>query len=445
MVREKVLFVRAPNLYKSEQWKKQGVLRTPTNLAMLASYIRENGQYEPEILDLELEDLNTIPQIADRVISRNSRYLGFSTLTPRFPTILKICQEIKRKSPEMKTIIGGPHISGRPLDCKYEGIDFGIVGEGEIGLLSLLQTLRGKEDCSKVPNLVYKNNSGELIVNARAPFIKNLDSLPLPAWDLLDMQAYRDPPFFGEEPHAGVFTTRGCPQNCLFCASKVTWERRLRFRSIDNIMQEFTELKQNFGIRNLYFYDDHFATKEARTLALCERMKPLNLRYIAQIRADSITPKLAEALKDSGCISAALGIESGNEEMLKKIRKNETKEEMRAAVKMLKAVGVPITTSYILGLPGDTHETIQQTLDFARELNTEQMKFMLLTPVPGTDVYRLAVERKLLDPKDFEQMENTTYYDRTAVNLSNVSTEDLLRYQDIAYRELDLKTGNLKT
>ncbi len=441
MKREKVLLVRAPNIFKSAQWKKQGVLRTPTNLALLGSYIREHGAYEPEILDFELDDSKDLADIAGKIVSRNARYAGFSTLTPRFPTIMRICGELKKIDPAIKTILGGPHISGRPQDCRYPGIDYGIVGEGEQGFLALLNNLVAGRDVSKTPNLVSRTADGEIVVNPKAQFIKDLDSLPLPAWDLLNMGEYKDPPFFGDEPHAGIFTTRGCPQNCIFCASGVTWERRLRSRSVDNVMEEIHKLADNFGTKNLYFYDDHFAAKRSRALDLCDRLaseRP-GTKYIVQIRADSVNEELAQSLNRSGCISAALGIESGNEEMLRAINKRETKDEMRIAVKMLKSAGVPITTSYIIGLPGDTHETIKETLDFARELNTEQMKFMLLTPVPGTDVYRMAVERGLLDPENLEQMEKTTFYDATAVNLSAVSTEDLLRYQDIAYRELDRK------
>jgi radical SAM superfamily enzyme YgiQ (UPF0313 family) len=440
MQREKVLFVRAPNLYKSEQWKKQGVLRTPTNLALLSSYIRTFGDYEPEILDFELKDLNTIQSIANEILSKNSRYVCFSTLTPRFPTILKLCQELKKQSPEIITVLGGPHISGRPNDCSYFGIDYGITGEGERGLLKLLNSLKFKTNPAEVPNLVYKLN-GQIITNPRAPLIENLDALPLPAWDLLDMKEYKDPPFFREEPHAGVFTTRGCPNDCIFCASKVTWQRKLRFRSVDNVLSEFRGLVEKYGVHNLYFYDDHFATRASRTLDLCNRMieEELNMKYIIQARADSINPELARALKKSGCISAAVGVESGNEEMLKYIRKKETKDEIRRAVNILKAEGVPITTSFIIGLPGDTHKTIRETIDFARELDTEQMKFMLLTPVPGTDVYEMAVKKGLLDPNNFEQMEKTTFYDTTAVNLSDVSIKELLKYQDEAYRLLDKK------
>ncbi len=440
MAREKVLLVRAPNLYKSEQWKKQGVLRTPTNMALLGAYLRESGPYEPEILDLETYNLNSIPEIAGTISSRNSRYVGFTTLTPRFPTIMRIAQELKTQSPNVTTIVGGPHISGRPQDCRYPGIDYGITGEGEQAFLELLDNLRQGEDPSEIKNLVHKVD-GNVVVNPRRQFMKDLDSLPYPAWDLIDLSQYKEPAFFGQEPHAGVFTTRGCPQDCVFCASKVTWDRRLRYRSLDNVMGEFEDLAKR-GVRNLYFYDDQFALKPERAIDLCNRMiqTGIDFRYVVQIRADSVNPELARVLKKSGCLSAAIGVETGNEEMLQRIRKKETKDEIRAAVTMLKEAGVPITTSYIIGLPGDTHETIQQTLEFARELNTQQRKFMLLTPVPGTDVYNLAVQKGLLDPDDLDQMENTTFYDRTAVNLSDVSTEELLRYQDQAYREFDKQT-----
>lgn len=440
MNRQKVLFVRAPNLYKSEEWKKQGVLRTPTNLAMLSSYIREFGNYEPEILDLELFPSNSIEQIANEIASKNARYIGFSTLSPRYPTILKICDELKKVNKKIITIVGGPHISGNPQDCKYSSIDYGIVGEGEQSLLDLLNNLTAKSDISNIENLVYKADN-KIIVNKRRKFIENLDDLPMPAWDLMEMKEYLDPQFFGEEPHAGVFTSRGCPFDCIFCASKVTWQRNVRYRSIDNIMEEFTKLATKYGVKNMHFYDDQFAIKSQRAIELVNRMKDSNLglRYYVQIRADSINAELAKALKETGCVGTAIGVETGNETMLKSIRKKETKDEIREAVRLLKGEGVPVLTSYIIGLPGDTKETIEQTLDFARELDTDQMKFMLLTPVPGTEVYDMAVKRGLLDPNNLEQMQKTTYYDSTATNLSSVTSEELVRYQDIAYRELDLK------
>lgn len=439
MKTRKILLVRIPNLYKSEQWKKQGVLRTPTNLALLSSYIREFGNYEPEILDLELYDFDNLSQITDKILSRNIFYIGFTTLTPRFPNISRITYELKKADKDIVTIVGGPHISGRPQDCRYDGINYGIIGEGEEAFLELLNSLISNKDTSNIDNLVYKKED-KLVINKKRPFIQNLDSLPLPAWDLLDLKNYLDPVFF-DGPHAGIFTTRGCPQDCLFCASKVTWERKLRYRSIENIIQEIGELVNKWDIKNFYFYDDQFAIKTNRTIELCNKIvsENLNIKYQAQIRADSINKELAIALKKSGCVSAAIGVETGNEEMLKFIRKKETKDQIKNGIKILKEEGVPITASYILGLPGDTHETIKQTLDFAKELNTEQMKFMLLTPVPGTEVYNMAVEKGLLNPDDLDQMEQTTYYDSTAVNLSKVSIEDLIRYQDLAYEELDKK------
>lgn len=442
MLREKVLLVRAPNLYKSEQWKKQGVLRSPTNLALLASYIRERGEYEPEILDLELSDLKNEEEMAKQILSKGIKYVGFTTLTPRFPTTLRICNEIKKRDNKVVTVIGGPHISGRPEDCKYPCIDYGIKGEGEQAFLELLDGLKSREGISKIKNLIYKEK--EIVrVNETRAFVEDLDSLPKPAWDLIELKKYLDPLYF-EGPHVGVFTTRGCPYECIFCASKVTWKRRLRHRSLDNILEEFKEIVKEKGIKNLTFYDDQFATKKGRAVDLCDRIinSGLNINYHVQIRADSVTPELAGKLKESGCVYAAVGVETGNEEMLKKIKKRETKAQIKKGIRTLEEVGVPVISSYIIGLPGDTHETIQETLNFAEELDTEQMKFMLLTPVPGTEVYRLAIEKGILDPDNLEQMEKTNFYDSTAINLSEVSTEDLIRYQDIAYERFDKKNGN---
>jgi len=142
-------------------------------------------------------------------------------------------------------------------------------------------------------------------------------------------------------------------------------------------------------------------------------------------------------LKKSGCLFAAIGVESGNEEMLKRIGKRETKEQIRKGVRILKEANMPIIASFIIGLPGDTHETIKETIDFAFELKTDQLKFMLLAIVPGTNAYDLANKKGLIDPFSFEQMEGTGFYDSVSINLSNVSVEDLIRYQDQAYASFD--------
>jgi len=437
MSQAKVVFVRPPNLQKSGQWKKQGVIRCPLNISLLASFIRERGNYDCGLVDFEIREISSPKQMAEIVLEQSPKYVCITTLTPRYPTVVRICREIKRLAPEVITIVGGPHVTGSQMTALYDGISYGIIGEGEEALLDLLDTLEKGGDPSEVRNLIYRDN-GSIKVNETRPFIKNVDELPFPAWDLMNIDEYIDPAYF-KGSHLAIFSGRGCPYDCSFCASCVTWKRKLRERSVENVMDEIRHIVKVLGIHNLMFWDDSFAANKKRAIAICNRIieENLNINYTVQIRADSISEELVNALRDSGCSFAAIGVESGNEEVLKRIGKRETKAQFRAAVKMMKDAGLPIIASYIMGLAGDTHDTIKETIDFAFELDADQSKFMILAPFPGTRDYDLAVRKGLVDPTSFEQMEALNYYDSVAINLSEVSDEDLIRYQDEAYDRFD--------
>jgi anaerobic magnesium-protoporphyrin IX monomethyl ester cyclase len=438
----KVVFVRPPNLQKSGQWKKQGVIRCPLNIALLASFVRERGDYDCVLVDFETTQISSVTDMAEIVLAACPKYVCITTLTPRFPAVARMAQEVKRLDPAVTIIVGGPHVTGSPQTALFDGISYGIIGEGEEALLELLDTLEAGRGPSSVENLIYRDGTGTKI-NGMRPFVKNLDEMPFPAWDLMNLDDYVDPVYF-KGRHLAIFSGRGCPYDCTFCASRVTWRRKLRLRSTENVMDEIRHIVNVLGVQNLMFWDDTFAADKKRAMAICNRIieEDLDISYTVQIRADAFSDELIEALRDSGCAFAAIGVESGNEQILKNIGKRETKEQFRDAVSAMKRANLPVIASYIIGLPGDTHETIKETMEFALELDADQSKFMILAPYPGTRVYDIAVEEGLADPTSFEQMEDLNYYDSVAINLSEVSDEDLIRYQDQAYEQYDAVHAN---
>ncbi|UCF17447.1 MAG: cobalamin-dependent protein, partial [Phycisphaerales bacterium] len=332
MSRTRVTFVRPPNLQKSGQWKKQGVIRCPLNIGLLASFLRERGNYDCVLADFETTEATSIIEMAQTVLAQSPRYVCITTLTPRFPTVVRMAKEINRLDPSVTIIVGGPHVTGSPQTALYDGISYGIVGEGEEALLELVDTLEARRDPSKVANLIYRDRDGTRI-NGMRPFIRNLDELPFPAWDLMNLDDYVDPAYF-KGRHLAIFSGRGCPHDCSFCASRVTWKRKLRLRSAENVMQEIRHIVNVLGVRNLMFWDDTFAADKKRALCICNSIieDRLDISYTVQIRADAFSDELIEALRDSGCAFAAVGVESGNEQMLETIGKRETKEQFRNAV-----------------------------------------------------------------------------------------------------------------
>jgi radical SAM superfamily enzyme YgiQ (UPF0313 family) len=258
----------------------------------------------------------------------------------------------------------------------------------------------------------------------------------------MSINEYKDPAYF-EGNHLAIFTGRGCPYDCKFCASGVTWKRVHRLRSVENVIAEIHYIADVLNVKNLMFWDDTFAVDIKRAISICNKIieDKIDINYTVQVRADSISEELVYALKNSGCRFAAIGVESGNEETLIRIGKRETKEDFRKAIKIMKETGLLSIASYIIGLPGDNHATIKETIDFAFELNADQSKFMILAPYPGTYYYDFAYKNGLADPFDFRQLEALNYYDSVAINLSKVPDEALIRYQDEAYEHFDKLEG----
>jgi radical SAM superfamily enzyme YgiQ (UPF0313 family) len=432
----KIVLVEPPNFQRSGKWEQQKVFRTPTNLAILAAYVRPHG-HEVSIIDFDIHG-GTPAELAAKILDSKPDLVGFTCLTPRYPAALKIAAECKKASPRTTVVFGGPHVSGDPKRALDEAcVDYAVAGEGEEPFLELLNALQAGKSPDAILNLIYRAG-GRTVVNPLRPLMKDLGALPLPAWDLLELDAYRDPSTF-KGAHAGLILGRGCPFDCIFCASKVIWGRKTRLRPPADIIAEIELLVNKFGISEFMFYDDTFTIDKRRATEICETLikKGLKIRFYVQSRADTLDAELAATLKRAGCFAVAIGVESGDEKILKLIRKGETKDQIRKAVRILKDAGLPCVTSYIVGLPGDTHESIKATLDFANELDSEVAKFMISTPYPGTRLHEMAVERGLLTGHDPDDYCDYTYYQRVAANLSEVSDEDLMKYQQKAYDDYD--------
>lgn len=408
-----------------------GVSGPPLGMAYIASYIRENSEHEVRILDALT--LNHTPKdIAQEVKRFDPDVVGIGV--PSSSSVYdayETAHAIKEVNPDITIATGGVHMTFTAeealRECRH--IDAVVRGEGEATMLDLLSHLETGRPLKDVLGLSYRTNGGEVVETPRRPLIKDLDSIPYPAYDLLPMDKYR----MGTHPFAAIITSRGCPYRCTFCSSSELFGRRWRARSSENIIGELRLLRDDYGVSEIEFLDDVFTLDHVRVEETCSliRREGLDIRWTCSSRVDTIVrhPQIARHLREGGCSTVYLGAESGCQRILNVIKKGITIEQIKQSIKILKDAGLRVLASFVLGLPGETREEVEKTIDFAAELDPDLVQFTICTPYPGTPLYREAEERGWLLTKDWRQYNVLT----PVMRLSKLSFEDLNRLLRKAY------------
>ncbi len=400
----RVLLVEAPYYY--------GALKTmtrphfPLGLGYLAAYLRER-QVEVRLLPGPApEELEAaLAEFAPGVV-------GVSSMTPAFPNALKICRTVKERTGAL-TVVGGHHataVQGDFLPDTPE-VDFVVNGEGEETLGELVQALeRGERDFTAIAGLILRDVDGSARVNPRRTLIKDIDALPFPARDLVDTGSYGAHRYIDVgRPSATMISSRGCPFQCAFCSSHLTMGKGYRPRGAAGVIAEIDELVQRFGVKHIAFEDDTFTLWPERVREICELLirRNYDLTWYCLSRVEPLTPELARLLRRAGCRLVSFGIESGDEDILKKIRKKISLAQARAAIDACYRAGLRSQCTFILGFPFDTYNTMEATLRFAQELSPTIAIFFCLVPYPGTEMWQyLPADLRPRRPGDWESFAN---------------------------------------
>jgi len=400
-LKSKVLLVY-PNIAKAERYRGNlGVFagkQIPLGLFYLAAYLRKNG-CRVEAIDAEARSLPPEAIVA-HLRQGGFRALGISATTPLFHRALELAQMVKGELPELPVIVGGPHVSSRPMEpLSFPAFDYAVPHEGEETLRETLEMIECGNDPAGVKGLVYRRD-GQVVFNAARPYIEDLDSLPFPAYDLIpDITVYRPPPFnYRERPAANIITSRGCPNECTFC-SHATFGRSVRMRSAESIVEEVELLIRRFHVREIAFVDDTFTLKPERIHQIFELASRRGLRFpwTCKARIDTVNEELLRCMKGSGCWHIFLGIESGDEEILREIRKNIELADVERVVEICRRIGLRTKGFFIVGNPKESLATIDRTVDFAIRLKLDYVAVSLNTPMPGTYQFEHAREYGSLD------------------------------------------------
>jgi radical SAM superfamily enzyme YgiQ (UPF0313 family) len=272
--------------------------------------------------------------------------------------------------------------------------------------------------------------------------VEDLDSLPFPAYHLFPMEHYR--PALGlyrRLPAVGMITSRGCPYECTFCATQGQWGRRTRLRSAENIVEEIRMLQTDFGIREVFFYDDTFTVSKERVQNICEQLLKggIDLSWTCMSRVNTIDMELLRLMKRAGCHHILYGIESGDNTILDNIKKRIDLEQAYSAVAMTQKAGIAARASFMFGNQGETEETMQRTLDYAIKLDPDFAFFNVATPYPGTAMYDWALENGYLKTHEWDLYDAS----HSVVELPTVTAEAVERFQKHAMRRFYLRPGYL--
>jgi len=332
--------------------------------------------------------------------------VGFQVYTHDLAAVSAYLEVIKRHRPDTWVVLGGPHPSAAPgptLELLQGIRGFVIKGEADRSFPTLMDRCASgafaATPLDDIPGLVWRQD-GRVVENPMR-WIEDMDSIPFPAWDLMPPDRFPPSPhaaFYKKLPVAPMIASRGCPYQCVYCAGSITMGKTVRYRSVENVLEEVTHLLRTYGVKEIHFVDDNFTHKRGFVLKLCEEVLRRGLRFYWTcpngVRLNTLDEELLGAMKAAGCYALAVGIESGSQRILDKMRKGLALDEIRSKVSLIRKAGMTPIGFFVVGFPTETREEMEQTIRYSRGLGLKRANFMLFHPFPGTEAYRWIKERK---------------------------------------------------
>ncbi len=353
----------------------------------------------------------------------------WSTGTPSISDDLELANEIKQAAPRTATAVFGTHVTALDRQCLEEtpGLDAIFRNEPEATAAEWLARLEKNESRESIAGLSFREGT-DIRRNPDRPFLSDLDSLPDPAWHLFDLDVYRLPlrgdRFLMVTPH------RGCPYPCSYCTAQTYYGAKLRRRSVEKVREEIERNLEVHGVKELFFWSDTFTLDKRYVMSLVEAIAPLGVSWASNSRVDTIDEELARAMRRAGCWMISFGIESGDQALLDAAGKGATVAEAERAVAVVKAAGIKAAGHFVLGLPGETRESLEKTLALANRLPLDFEQFYCAVPFPGSRLYEEAREKGWLKENDFSRYRQ----DEALLELPGLSREEVMAYRQTAYR-----------
>jgi radical SAM superfamily enzyme YgiQ (UPF0313 family) len=356
------------------------------------------GSCKISLIDM-LRDNTNEQHLLKEIESKKFDLICLSSYSKDIANIKSLSGKLKVHSPESIIVLGGVQPSLMPeatMEFVEPGVDFCFTGDGENSLARFVVDTECRnfshDILRNIPGLVFRLN-GEIIKNP-SELIEDLDSIPFPRWDIMPPASYPKSPhgaFFRQFPYAATYATRGCPFPCTFCSASKLSGKKVRHRSVENIMEEIKLLNKDYGVKEIHFEDDNFSVKRKLLTEFCETLlkEDLNITWCFPngLRLEILDMNDLRLMRRAGCYAVNVGVESGSDRILKRMRKGVTTEEMRESISKVKRAGIDIGGFFIIGFPGETNEDILQTIKYSKSLELDRIGVSYFQPYPGTKEY----------------------------------------------------------
>lgn len=383
-------------------------------LASIAAFTRD--RHPDAVIDV-LDTRIATQQRIDRFVSSGHRIIGITAMAGIFKQVLAMARSIKAASPSTLVCVGGPYVSTLEEGIlAFEDIDLAVFGEGEETFSEIIRTLKEGGSFEGISGLIHRTAAGTVVMNAPRKATFAIDGLPMPAYDLFDMDAY---------PVHRIVTSRGCPFKCTFCSSAAVWEHKWKKRSPKSLVDEMEHLLKHHGRKTFFFNDDTFNMSMQRAEEICDELiaRKLHVLWSTPLRADRITDALARKMKAAGCYNVGIGIESANNALLARMEKDTTIEAITAGIRTFRANGIEVLGQFLIGNMGETRETFRETLDYALRSELDFVLFYSVVPYKGTRhweyveregrfLHTVIHEFQDIDPRIIFETKDFTYADR---------------------------------
>ena len=442
---EKIMLA-APNdrWFENRHWNS-----FPYTFGVLTSVLKD--RYDVKILDAGHEDLD-FEKVRERIEKYGPDVFGITCMSLEYTqNIQKLASIAKSACPDTKVVAGGIYPTLLPdALIQNPNVDYEVLGEGEYRFPRLLKHLEGKLEIDKINGIVFKDN-GKPKINPVEEYIEDLDQLPLPCYENLDLPEYASRAnkysyyaYPRRMPYAATVSSRGCPFRCIFCSSKSINGPKIRYRSADSVLKEIDMLVDKYKVKEIIFMDDNFYMDSERAhkifSGLIERNYDLEWKSV-NAAVYALDDRMLERMRQSKCYQISLAVESGTLEGLRRLKKPvSVLQKAKPIIKKARSLDFEVGAMFVIGTPGETWDEIRQTMRFAEEIDADYCSFNIATPLPKTELYEIAIRNNLL-PKDFDfNSLDFKGFGRATITTDEFTPEELQILRAFEWDRINFKT-----